>query len=186
MDADEVYGAVARVLRREREANDTTGRQLADLQARFDKLFEVLTAQGVLAPGHAKLFERVGGQAAGSLPARVRLRQYVDKHSIANPDIDCAALMPLCHGRCCAFSFDLTTQDLDDGVRWEIERPYTILHERDGYCTHFVRPGGGCTIYDKRPASCRGYDCRSDPRVWIDYQKRIPAPMGDLQPPRAT
>ena len=24
---------------------------------------------------------------------------------------------------------------------------------------------------------CRKYDCRNDVRVWIDYEKRIPAPL---------
>jgi hypothetical protein len=31
-------------------------------------------------------------------------------------------------------------------------------------------------VYEHRPAICRTYDCRKDPRIWIDFEKRIPAP----------
>ena len=35
-----------------------------------------------------------------------------------------------------------------------------------------------------RPRVCRSYDCRSDERIWLDYEKRIPAPIENatLQP----
>jgi hypothetical protein len=35
---------------------------------------------------------------------------------------------------------------------------------------------GACTVYAQRPGACRAYDCRHDPRVWIDFDARIPAP----------
>jgi hypothetical protein len=184
MDADEVYGAVARAMKRESEGQLGLERQLTELQARFDMLVQILTAQGALVGGHARLLERVGARASEAIEPKVRLRQFVDKHQVQSSDVDCAALFPLCHARCCSFSFDLTTQDIDDGIKWEIEKPYAILHERDHFCTHLDRGNGGCTVYDKRPATCRGYDCRNDPRIWADYDKRIPAPMGALQPPK--
>jgi hypothetical protein len=31
-------------------------------------------------------------------------------------------------------------------------------------------------VYAQRPGACRAYDCRHDPRVWIDFEARIPAP----------
>jgi Fe-S-cluster containining protein len=46
-----------------------------------------------------------------------------------------------------------------------------------------IDAGGACTIYEKRPASCRAYDCRADPRVWIDFEARIPAPMPETLTP---
>jgi hypothetical protein len=46
-----------------------------------------------------------------------------------------------------------------------------------------MAPSGGCTVYDDRPGTCREYDCREDKRVWIDYEKRIPAPLApEMQP----
>lgn len=35
-------------------------------------------------------------------------------------------------------------------------------------------------MYAARPAVCRSYDCRDDPRIWSDYARRIPAPFVDL------
>jgi len=176
MDADEVYAAIARALRRAEEARDRGERELAELRARFEQVVQILTGAGVLAAGHARLIDRVAAKAAEGVPARVRLRQFVDKHQVVSPEIDCASRLPLCQARCCSFSFELTTQDLDDGVRWEVDSPYLILHEQDGYCAHYQRAGGGCNIYDRRPAACRTFDCRQDARIWIDFDRRIPAP----------
>jgi hypothetical protein len=31
---------------------------------------------------------------------------------------------------------------------------------------------------------CRGYDCREDRRIWLDFEKRIPAPdLAAVVPP---
>jgi Fe-S-cluster containining protein len=95
-----------------------------------------------------------------------------------NSGVDCTALMPLCNARCCSLTFSLTTQDLDEGrVLWEATTPYVIRHEADGYCSHVDRNSGGCGVYEQRPATCRGYDCRSDSRIWLDFDKRILAPL---------
>ena len=37
----------------------------------------------------------------------------------------------------------------------------------------------GCTIYRQRPVPCRGYDCREDARIWLDFEKCIPNPALD-------
>ena len=68
-------------------------------------------------------------------------------------------------------------QDLRDGIPRVIDEPYKL--PRDPYTKKCVcmDEQGACTIYEKRPASCRVYDCRGDPRVWIDFEARIPAPM---------
>src|SRR5687767_2781959 len=103
MDADEVYGAVARAIKRESEAKLALERQLTELQARFDMLVQILTAQGALVGGHARLLERVGARASEAIEPKVRLRQFVDKHQVPGADVDCAGLMHLCHARCCSF-----------------------------------------------------------------------------------
>jgi len=53
-----------------------------------------------------------------------------------------------------------------------------LRHERDGYCSHLDRDaGGGCQLYGRRPYVCRTFDCREDRRVWIDFDRKEPAPM---------
>ena len=165
-----------------RRGNDDAERGAADhaaLATMFEELVTILVGSGVLAPGHRKHLARAAEHARRAREPHVRLRVLVDKYTVEAADIDCASLIPLCHARCCAFSFDLSSQDLDEGrIRWELQRPYVIRHDRDGYCTHVDRQRGfGCTEYDHRPATCRSFDCREDPRVWIDYAARIPAPM---------
>jgi hypothetical protein len=94
-------------------------------------------------------------------------------------DIPCAELIPLCGGRCCTYTFALSTKELDEGViRWDYGRPYIIRQRAsDGFCVHNDPVTRGCEVHTRRPAVCRGYDCRSDRRVWIDYEKRIPQPL---------
>ncbi len=90
--------------------------------------------------------------------------------------IPCAELIPLCRARCCTFVFALSTEDLDEGViRFDYGQPYMIRQRSDGYCVH-NDTARGCTVHAQRPRTCRTYDCRADKRVWIDYEKRIPAP----------
>lgn len=105
----------------------------------------------------------------------VNVGPATDKHAMASPDVDCAALLPLCKARCCRLTVHLSFQDLDDGLRWEYARPYELKRDAAGYCVHSAEQR--CTVYDKRPSICRAYDCRDDKRVWTDFAARIPAPM---------
>jgi hypothetical protein len=100
-----------------------------------------------------------------------------DKHTVPSPDIDCQALLHLCHGRCCRYKVQLSYQDVEDGLRFVYQRPYELRREADGYCTYFDRASPGCGTYATRPAPCRTFDCRDNPNVWIDYEQRIPVPM---------
>lgn len=178
MNADEAYEALAAAMRRASDARIKSERELAELRAKFDQLIDILVGNKLLTAGHKQHLDRVAQTVGNAEPRKVRLRQYIDKYEVPPTDIDCRALFPLCQGRCCSFSFELTTQDLDEGkVRWEVLEPYLIRHERDGYCSHRDRQTLDCTIYEHRPAVCRQYDCRGDARVWIDFEKRIPAPM---------
>jgi Fe-S-cluster containining protein len=51
-----------------------------------------------------------------------------------------------------------------------------IAKHADGYCVHLDRCGSRCRIYEQRPTPCRGYDCRKDKRIWIDFERRIVNP----------
>lgn len=84
--------------------------------------------------------------------------------------VDCAALLPVCKAACCRLPFALSRQDLNEGaVRWDLEQPYLIAQGADGYCCHLDRGGLGCTAYAQRPLPCRAFDCRVDPRIWLDF-----------------
>jgi len=109
--------------------------------------------------------------------AFVRVDETPDKYKVIQaPPIDCDARIPLCKGRCCSFVFNLSHQDLDEGVvKWDYGRPYQIRRKSDGYCAHNDPNTRGCTVYAKRPAVCRTYDCRNDKRIWKDFENRIPA-----------
>ena len=114
----------------------------------------------------------------------VRLEHRGDKYSEPRAvEIDCAARIHLCHGRCCQYNFCLTAQDLDEGVaKWDYGNPYWIRHGADGYCVHSDPATRGCTIHAQRPHVCRTYDCRGDARIWVDFEARIPAPVRQHRP----
>lgn len=103
------------------------------------------------------------------------------------PQIDCENRVHLCRAACCRLRFALSPQDVQEGVvRWELGQPYLIAHDSDGCCVHLDRERHGCTIYDRRPMPCRGYDCRNDARIWLDFEKRIVNPrVADPDWPKA-
>jgi hypothetical protein len=175
---DETYRAAMVAVRRALEERDELSTRLSELRGAFDQLVEVLVGKQILAEGHRQILARAAAARVDEKP-RVRLRVLVDKYAMTGPDIDCASLLHLCHARCCAFTVELTSQDLDESVvRWDLGRPYLLLQGEDGYCTHLDRANdGGCTIYAQRPATCRTFDCRYDTRIWLDWEKRTPAPM---------
>jgi hypothetical protein len=175
---DDIAARLGAELARVHALLDQQAQDLAELSAAVALLVDVLVARGDLGAGHPALIERVRSRARRAEKRTVRLGIYADKYAVMNPDIDCASLVHLCRARCCTFSVQLTRQDLDEGgVAWEIDDPYLLRHDRDGYCAHFARATGGCTTYERRPGACRTYDCRQDPRVWVDYDQRIPAPL---------
>jgi hypothetical protein len=106
------------------------------------------------------------------------LADVPDKLVVENAEVDCAARMHLCHGRCCAFPMPLSRQDLEeDRLRFQIDRPYLLAQGDDGHCVYQERETGACGVHPRRPGACRGYSCQDDPRVWLDFERMIPAPM---------
>jgi hypothetical protein len=68
----------------------------------------------------------------------------------------------------------LSTQDVEEGiVKWDLARPYMIARDPDGYCRHLARATCRCTVWEHRPIPCRGYDCRDDARIWLDFEARL-------------
>lgn len=91
--------------------------------------------------------------------------------------IDCQNRIQHCRGSCCRIPFALSKQDIHEGiVRWELGRPYLIEHGQDGYCNHWRRDTHRCGIYANRPVPCRGFDCRKDERIWLDFANMVANP----------
>jgi hypothetical protein len=154
-----------------------TKARVAELSANLNALVEVLVSEGHL-PLEAFAKRRhltiARENERGASEASVELSPVADKYAVESPVIDCAARLPVCLARCCSLPFLLSVQDLDERtVRWDYARPYRVAAGGAGACVHLE--GGSCAVYDRRPASCRAYDCRKDRRIWLDFDKWIPA-----------
>jgi Fe-S-cluster containining protein len=89
-------------------------------------------------------------------------------------EIDCGSRIHLCKSACCRLPFALSREDVKEGiVKWELGQPYMNARDGDGHCSHLDRCSGRCGVYEQRPIPCRGYDCREDRRIWVDFEKRV-------------
>lgn len=121
-----------------------------------------------------RLTEQLRREGTGTLVQDPEYDKYNFPHGA---QIDCEKRVHLCKGSCCRLPFALSKQDIREGiVHWDLGQPYVIEHNAEGYCTHMDCHTRACTIYAHRPAPCRGYDCRSDQRIWLDFEQMIPNP----------
>jgi len=177
MEGEEIYRALGTVLERATAVERRSDDKVAGLLEIFDLLVRILVGQGVLNEGHQRLLAKVRERAQPERP-KVRLRLYVDKYQMPSSPVDCEKRIPVCRARCCSFTVEMSKQDLDEGLLlWEIEQPYVLRREADGLCSHLDRVTRSCGAYQNRPAACRTYDCRNDERIWLDFEKMIPAPI---------
>jgi len=163
-------------------ANANTS-EVHEANATVQALVDVLAEAGVL--DRAALEER-------RQDTRERLRrEYVERGMAVavqdfevskydftgSPVIDCEARMPLCGAACCKLPLALSSEDVREGVvKWELGRPYMIARGADHYCVHLDRQTHRCGVYQQRPIPCRGYDCRKDTRIWLDFEARVVNP----------
>ena len=157
--------------------------QSNDAVAFAQALADLLMAKGIIRADEIETpLTKARAELEKVIMPRVRLADMGDKYEDNRTVvIDCASRLHLCQARCCSFRFFLTKQDLDEGIaKWDYGNPYWIRQAQDGYCCHSDPQTRGCTIHAQRPHTCRQYDCRNDTRVWVDFEKRIPAPMGEL------
>lgn len=153
-------------------------RGIAELQQQIETLIEIMVAAGTLKPGHAELIAKLRRRVEIARKAEVELASVDDKYAVTGEPIDCETRLHLCHARCCSFQVFLSRQDVTEGeLTWDIDQPYRLSRNADGYCGHLSRDDGHCQRYEHRPATCRSYSCKTDRRVWLDFEARIPAPM---------
>lgn len=148
-----------------------------DASLRLEWLIEALIIRGQLPERYRKLVKKIEADRSGGSPT-VRLSVISNKYEVKSPDVPCGELIPLCGARCCSFNVQLSGPDVEEGkLPWVIEEPYQLPRDPITKRCTCMADDGGCTVYDYRPGQCREYDCREDKRVWIDYAKRIPAPL---------
>ena len=141
---------------------------------RFEWLLDALVLRGQVPAS----FKRVANRIQAERGIKVRLSSVHDKYSVESPDIDCASRIPLCGARCCSFDVMLSAQDLTERkLPFVIEQPYLLPRDPVTKRCACMDDTGACAAYEYRPATCRTYDCRDDPRVWIDFEARLPAPL---------
>lgn len=101
-----------------------------------------------------------------------------DKYSFSQEvGFDCPSRLHLCLGACCRIPFPLSRQDIREGiVHWDVGQPYLVDQGDDGYCIHMDRDTMGCTVYQHRPVPCRGFDCRKNGRIWLDFDQKLVNP----------
>ena len=146
-------------------------------------LVELLTDKGLVELGEleekkrevaARLLESFLDKGMGVAMQEEERDKYTFDETV---EIDCASRVHLCKAACCRMSFALSQQDVEEGaIKWDLGRPYLIAQDADGYCRHLDRQTSCCTVRDQRPLPCRGYDCRKDKRVWVDFENRIVNP----------
>jgi hypothetical protein len=124
-----------------------------------------------------RLTEQLRREGSGAMFQEPEYDKYAFEHAA---EFDCAGRVHLCHATCCRLPFALSHQDVREGiVRWNLGQPYMIDRDPDGYCAHIARATCGCTIYAHRPVPCRGFDCRKDRRIWLDFDRMIVNPAVD-------
>jgi Fe-S-cluster containining protein len=100
-----------------------------------------------------------------------------DKYGFSDVHIDCESRRHICKAACCKLNFALSRQDIEEGfLKWDLGHPYMIAKEGDGYCIHLDKRTYECRIWEKRPVPCRGFDCRTDKRIWLDFENMIVNP----------
>ena len=156
---------------------------LANVQA----LIELLVASGAIDPDQFAAYREAAEARLREEFVQKGMSVAIQEHPVGKyeleeeAEIDCASRVHLCGAACCRLSFALSKEDVEEGVvRWELGRPYMIAQTADRRCVHLDRSSHGCTVYEARPVPCRQYDCRTDKRVWLDFEGKVPNPrLGD-------
>lgn len=174
-------------------ANANTA-ELHKLSATLEAIVEILTNQGLL--DRSQLEERfktisdILKQRYIEQGMAVAMQEFsTSKYEFqGGAEIDCENRIQLCKAACCRLPFALSREDVKEGVvKWDAGQPYLNARDENGYCIHLQNGTCRCSIYDQRPIPCRGYDCRKDKRIWLDFQQKIVNPgLSDPDWPECT
>ncbi len=158
---------------------DTNAIKLYEASANLYSLIELLVAKGVIGveelDQRKKAVENRLNKNFREAGIGVRVQNAgVDKYNLEEESkINCENRKHICRAACCTFAYALSLQDIREGIRWSLGKPFMNAKEPDGYCVHLNKDTLTCSIYERRPAVCRQYSCCNDHRVWLDYGKMI-------------
>ena len=158
---------------------DTNALKVYEASAHLYSLIELLVAKGIIGidelDQRKKAVEKRLKDSFKEAGIGVRVQgSEVDKYNLsAEAKIDCENRKHLCHAACCALAYAISPQDIREGIRWCLGKPFMNARDADGYCVHLQRDTLSCNIYEHRPTVCRQYDCRNDRRIWLDFDKMV-------------
>ncbi|MFC2005107.1 YkgJ family cysteine cluster protein [Chloroflexota bacterium] len=158
---------------------DTNALKVYEASADLYSLVELLVAKGIISTNELEQHKEEvkkrlddNFKEAG-IGVRVR-RSDTDKESLSPAvNVDCEKRMHICKAACCTLAYPLSVQDINQGIRWCLARPFMNAREADGYCMHLERDTLRCSIYEQRPLVCRQYSCHNDHRIWLDFDKMV-------------
>lgn len=82
--------------------------------------------------------------------------------------IDCEAGRRMgCASFCCRLIVRLSPSERDPGSPDDPGKHCLDKDTRDGLCVYFERDTGRCGIWERRPRTCREYECNSDPLLQV-------------------
>jgi len=158
---------------------DTNAVKVYEASAHLYSLIELLVSKGIIGieelDQRKKMVEKRLQDSFKEAGIGVKVHySETDKYNIEEEaKIDCDKRIHLCRAACCALTYVLSLQDINEGIRWSLGQPFMNARGSDGYCVHLQRDGLKCNIYEHRPVVCRHYDCRNDSRIWLDFDKVI-------------
>jgi Fe-S-cluster containining protein len=77
------------------------------------------------------------------------------------PYVDCLSKLRSCRALCCTYVFALTQEEVKKGrIKYNLQRPYYIARDDDGYCPYLDRATYKCMIHNERPLRCRKFACK--------------------------
>lgn len=154
--------------------------------AKVEALLELLVERGVLDRADFEARREVADARLRADFVEKGMTVAIQEHATSkyelegSVEIDCESRVHLCKAACCRLSFALSKEDVEESVvRWNLGRPYMIAQTSDRRCVHLDGERHTCGVYHNRPIPCRTYDCRSDRRVWLDFEGRVANPRLD-------
>jgi hypothetical protein len=165
-------------------ANQNTA-TLQEVTATIEGLVELLVERGLLTQEEV---EAAKSRAAEDVRQRFKeagMAVITQEHGreskysfTGGAEVDCENRIHLCRAACCRFRVGLSSEDIKEGIlKWDTAQPYALAKKANGSCVHLDDGSCACTVYAERPIPCRGYSCKDDKRIWLDFERRIPQPL---------
>jgi len=104
--------------------------------------------------------------------------------------VDCDAGRRMgCASYCCRLIVRLRVGEHDPGKPEQRDKHCLDKDLRDGLCVYFERGSGRCSVWERRPRTCREYECNSDPLLQVvlreGYSSLVRLALASDPPPGA-